>query len=152
MKSHIPLRHILVFLTFMMTMMSVSPVSAIMFTEKGSDITVSDLYEMTNSSAPSGDPVRVVYFYDPDCESCQEAEKFFETYLAGHSEVSIEKFNIYNESGEIDQFNEYKTKFNRETLYVPVVFIGQAGLEGSADISAHFEELYQWYNISTMNT
>lgn len=139
------LHSLLVFL-IAAVMVSISPASATIFTQEGSDISAAALYEMTNTTKSSSDISSIFYFYDPDCESCQAAEEFFESYLTDNPDTKIEKMNIFNETGEKEKFDEFKTKFNRETLYVPVVFIGTVALEGSTDIRDNFEDVYHWYH------
>jgi hypothetical protein len=151
MKTRIPVSQTVIICTVFLVVAALSPVCATIFTVNGSDITETELYELTNGTSPSGEIDPVTYFYDPDCESCQEAGEFFTTFLTANPEVPLEKLNIFNETGEVQKFYEFKTRFSRENLYVPVVFVGPVGLEGASDIRSNFRDVYQWYNQSSTN-
>ena len=136
---------ILVVLTLLGSGITVSMVSASIFIKDGSEIAESQLFELTNSTPLSGDEKSVQYFFDPDCESCMKVEEFMVPYLVKHPDTKIEKFSISNSTEEIEKFNDLKTDFNRDKVFVPVMYFGSVALEGSTDIVNNFESVYAWY-------
>jgi hypothetical protein len=135
-----------VFLVFIGISLAVFPVSATIFAEDGSNRTVSDLYELTNSTNPGDLNGSAVLFYNPDCESCSPAHEFLEKYILDHPDTEIEIVNVSNGTTEMDRFNDFQTKFHREKVFVPALYIGAVGMEGSQTIIANFEGLYGWYH------
>lgn len=136
---------ILVILTILGSGIAVPMVSGTIFTKDGSEISEAQLYELTNSTRVSDEESSVIFFYDPECESCMKVEEFIEPYLVKHPDTKIEKFSIANGTDEMGKFEDQKIVFHREKVFVPVMFFGSVALEGSADIVNNFESVYSWF-------
>jgi hypothetical protein len=127
-------------------LLSVFPVSATIFSEDGSDRTISELHELMNNTILTDNYGSVMFFYDPDCGSCAPAREFLETYIADHPDTKIEMINVSNGTEEMKQFTKSLAAFHREKILVPALFIGPVGIQGSQTIIANFEDLYRWYH------
>lgn len=46
------------------------PVSATIFTDDESELTESDLYDITNNINPSNEKSPIIFLYDPGCGAC----------------------------------------------------------------------------------
>lgn len=136
---------ILVLLAILGSGMVVSMASATIFTKDGVELNESQLYELTNGTPVSGDEKSVLFFFDPDCESCIKVEEFIEPYLVEHPDTKMVKVNVANGKDEMDRFESQKKDFNREKVFVPVMYFGSVALEGSTDIVNNFESVYAWY-------
>jgi len=126
--------------------LAIFPVSATIFAEDGSNRTISDLYELTNSTNPGDLNGSAVFFYNPDCESCVPAHEFLEKYILDHPGAEIELVDVSNGTTEMDRFKDFQTKFHRENVNIPALYIGAVGMQGSQTIIANFEDLYGWYH------
>jgi hypothetical protein len=124
---------------------SVFPVSATIFFEDGANRSVAEVYDLISTTKPPDDCSPVVFFYDPDCESCIPVHEYLTTYIGEHSGTKIEMLNLSNNLGEEQRLNNLLYDYHREWMNVPVVFIGPVALEGTDDIINGFEEVYVWY-------
>lgn len=140
----LPVIRILVIL-IIFTCIAVPMVSATIFTKEGSELSEGQLHEFIKTSQSAGGERMVTYFYDPYCESCLKAEAFIEPYLSNHPDVKIVKYNVSNGTEEMDLFNQGKAGYNREKVFIPVMYFGPVALEGPDDIARNFEDVYAWY-------
>jgi len=122
-----------------------TPVSATIFTSEEPELAETNLFELTNTTAPPDEKEPVIFLYDPYCESCQPAHEYLTRYLEEHPDVKVDLLDSTSDPRGQKEYEERTTAFNRETLYVPVIFIGPLALEGKNDIMTHFETVYQWY-------
>lgn len=122
----------------------ITQASATIFNETGGELNEEALYTLTNGTLPSDVNRTVVYFYDPECESCFKVGEFLETYLKDHPDTDIERISIAEGPGEFERFNQYKTDYNREDVFIPVMYFGPVALEGATDIITNFETIYNW--------
>ena len=120
-------------------------VSATIFSEDGSNLTRSDLYNLTNSSDVLSNNSSAVFFYDPECGACLPVHAYMETYLADHPDIELDVVNLSIGQEATDRLDEYYITFNREWENIPVVFIGPIGLEGTQEILDNFDGLFTWY-------
>jgi hypothetical protein len=135
---------ILVVFALIGSCIAISPVAAAIFDKEGKDLTESQLYELTNATSPTEENKTVIYFYDPDCGSCAKVEEFMTPFLEKNPEAKVKKISVAtNET--MQQFTEKKTEYNREKIFVPVMFFGPVALEGSNDITNNFGSVYSWY-------
>ncbi|HWQ67007.1 MAG TPA: hypothetical protein VN372_09065 [Methanospirillum sp.] len=146
MKSRHELLRMGAFLLFMGMVFSVFPVSATIFSDDGFDRSADELYELTNGSKPYETNDTPVFFFDPECISCTQAHEFLKTYLVEHPDTEIEIISVSNGTEEKDRFIEFQTAFHREKLFVPALFIGPVGMQGSQTIITNFEDVYRWYH------
>lgn len=125
-----------------------TPVSAVIFTEDGTNLTAIELYTMTNSTRTGEATSPVVLFTDPNCGSCSHVHEYMETYLKEHPDVSVEIANLSAGPENEDRVNQFYMNYHRDDLRVPVIFIGPVGLLGSDEIITNFATVYNWYTGS----
>ena len=121
------------------------PVSATIFTQDGSNRTVSELYNLTNSTRPTDTNGSVVFFYDPTCSPCIPVHEYMVTYLSDHPGTEVEMVNLSEGQDAEDHMNALYIVHHREWMNTPVIFIGPIGLEGTDEILSGFEGVYRWY-------
>ncbi|MDD1728296.1 MAG: hypothetical protein LUQ50_04400 [Methanospirillum sp.] len=129
----------------MMMNCAVISVSATIFSEDGSNLTRSDLYNLTNSSDAVTNNSSAVFFYDPECGACLPVHAYMETYLADHPDIELDVVNLSTGQEATDRLDKYYIMLNREWENIPVVFIGPVGLEGTQEILDNFDGLFTWY-------
>lgn len=123
------------------------PVSATIFSENGSNVTVSDLYNLTNSTSTVPGNITPAFFYDPDCGACGPAHEYIEAYVADHPGLDLQVVNISEGQEANDRLNAYYMTYNREWMNIPVVFVGPMGLEGTDEVINNFDGLHSWYEV-----
>lgn len=90
-----------------------TPVSAVIFTEDGTNLTAIELYTMTNSTRTGEATSPVVLFTDPNCGSCSHVHEYMETYLKEHPDVSVEIANLSAGPENEDRVNSIKKANSR---------------------------------------
>jgi len=126
-------------------LLSITPASAVIFFEDGSNRTVSEVYDLMNTTHPAEDGSSVVFFYDPTCDACTPAHEYLKTYIAEHPGTNVEMVNLSEGQAAKDRMNDLYIAHHREWLNIPVIFIGPVGLEGTDEITMGFEEVNSWY-------
>ncbi len=100
-------------------------------------------------ASESTDETIAVYFYSTTCESCYETGEFFDQNAA-KNRVSVKKMNIYEEDN-IDLLTAYCQVYQvseAEANNVPIVFIGNTYLQGSANIKTKFLSVLEQENYA----
>jgi len=120
------------------------PTSATIFCQNGTELDDVALASYLEKPAPAFTEPMIVFFYDPNCGACGPAHEFIDSYLKEHPKVVIEQVNLEG-AEQMDRFKEYVEMYNREKIYIPVIYIGPIGLEGADDIKNNFEKVYSWY-------
>lgn len=145
MKIQLSIPRILVSVILMGLVVSAFPVTAIIFTNEVSNLTEPELYELTNGTGPIETSEPAYFLYDPECGSCAPAHEYLQEYLKQHPDVRVEMLSLTEGDEGKEKYDELKAAFHREKVYIPVMYIGPIGLEGSHDIETHFEDVYRWY-------
>lgn len=127
------------------------PVSATIFAEDGSELTLEDLYEMTNTTKPANNSAPVVFIYDPECGPCIPVHEFLVGYMSNNSDVKVDMVNLSSGKDAEERMSELFKKHNRDTMNTPAMFFGPVGLEGTDEIINGFESVYQWYTNEDCN-
>lgn len=122
-----------------------SPASATVFLKNGTDITENDqVIHLIRQAADPGSQ-QIDFFYNTHCGACHLAMAYLTEYVNAHPETRINFIDIFNSSENKAQFEEYKAAYNRKYVAVPVVFIGNAGLEGESSIREYFGQIVSVY-------
>ena len=136
-----------IFLMFLISLF-ISPVSATIFSQDGSNMTEAALYMLTNNTAPIANNQSIEFFYDPECGACTPTHEYMEQYLSEHPGTNVTMVNLSSGPEAQDLLNERYIAYHREFLNIPVVFVGPIGLEGTKEIISNFEGVYHWYTKS----
>lgn len=121
------------------------PVSAMIFAEDGSNLTVEDLNMMTNTTKPAHNTEPVTFFYDQECGPCIPVHDYLVNYLSEHPDIEVEMVNLSSGSESERRMGEMYIQHNRTLMNTPVIFFGPVGLEGTDEIINAFESVYHWY-------
>lgn len=118
-----------------------SPASAGVFLRNGSDISGNGAIGalLSDPGVHTGGPAD--FFYNTHCGACHVAMAFLTEYQAAHPSVQIRSYDLFNNSENRALFEARKQEYNRSYVAVPVVFIGDAGLEGEGAIRSGFDAL-----------
>jgi thiol-disulfide isomerase/thioredoxin len=129
----------------------IMPVSATIFAEDGSELTVGDLYDMVNMTRPANNTTPVTFFFDPECGPCIPVHAYLENYLTNHPDVNVTMVNLSSGPESESMMRDLFIQHNRTMMNTPVIFFGPMGLEGTDEIISHFELLYHWYTDESCN-
>lgn len=123
----------------------VFPATATIFTTDGKEINETGLDSLMEKPSPINESSQVLFFYDPECGACQPVHDYLESYLKENPDTILDSIDLADGNDKMDRFNEMKLTYNREKIYIPVVFFGPVALEGTDDIMTYFDEVYAWY-------
>ena len=70
---------------------------------------------------------------------------YLDGYLAANPDVSVNYYDLFNNTDNRSVFENFKKEYNRQYTSVPVIFIGNAVLEGENAIKKNFEPIATWY-------
>nr|WP_319537994.1 hypothetical protein [uncultured Methanospirillum sp.] len=135
----------IIFIVLSVLALSTFPASATIFSENGSNVTASDLYNLTNSTTTVPGNISPAFFFDPDCGACGPAHEYIEAYVADHPGIDLHVVNLSTGNESQDLLNAYYGTYNREWMNIPVAFIGPMGLEGTDEVINNFDGLHSWY-------
>lgn len=121
-----------------------TPASAEFFI-KGMDLTEDEFKEYILTNEPEYLEESIIFFHDPNCGSCIPAHEFLEEYLLEYPDTELLMISLADGTESREMFDEMKAKFERNPVFVPVLYIGPVALEGYDEIKDYFEETYQWY-------
>jgi hypothetical protein len=127
------------------TILAIFPASGTIFTRDGTELDEAGLKTLLENSAPSYNESEVMFFFDKKCGACGPAHNFIEAYLEENPDNPIESIDLAEGPEKMIRFRELKTTFNREKVYIPVIYIGPVALEGTDDVMTYFKDVYSWY-------
>ncbi len=99
---------------------------------------ITDDPSLLSGNLPAGE---VVFFTNSHCGACANAKEYLDTYILKNPEITLQTYDIFNNTENRAIFEEYKKKFNHKFLSTPSIMIGNITLEGSQDIRNHLEEV-----------
>jgi thiol-disulfide isomerase/thioredoxin len=125
-----------------------TPASAVIFIEDGSELDESALLKYLEEPAPAFEEPVVIYFYDPHCGACSPVHDFLDSYLEENPETILEQVSLEEDPEGMDKFREFSDAYKRDKTFIPLMFIGPVGLEGTNEITDYFDMTYNWYMAS----
>ncbi|MDD1723753.1 MAG: glutaredoxin family protein [Methanospirillum sp.] len=124
-----------------------SPVNAAVYLKDGTEISQDNASEVIlKDPNTTAENFTITFFYDTHCGACEKAQEFLDQYRTDNPDVDIEYHDIFNNTENRALFEEFKTSYNQEYTSVPVVFIGNAVLEGDQAIEDNFKPIADWFN------
>lgn len=124
----------------------ITPVSATMFLQNGSEVSGDQLIGVVASSENSSvTPFPLQFFYNTHCGSCQASLEYLNNFTRNNSDIQIAYHDLYNNSTNMTLYNQYKSRFDRNDIHYPVIFIGEIAIMGSDDIGSYTQPLVLWY-------
>lgn len=95
----------------------------------------------TNLGEGSSNQIRVDFFYDPSCGSCQKVLPFIQQYEANSSIVLVNYNNIGNDNSSSTRFTQIQKDLGDAHVHVPFVQIGDQYLTGQDNIIGNLDIL-----------
>jgi len=129
-----------------------SAASGSVFLKNGTEIAGERAYQtiLEDPNTPA-EPFSIQFFYNTHCGACHYALAFLDEYRSTHPHLVIEYHDLYNNTENRDLFEAYKKEYNRTYASVPIIFMGNAVLEGSDAIKDNFEPLVNGYAAINQN-
>lgn len=125
----------------------ISPAGGSVFLRNGTEISENNVYEMLKSDPTLQFKDGVIqFFYNTHCGACHISMDFLDEYLTKYPDTPLEYHDLYNNTEGRELFEQYKKDYNRPYVGVPVVFIGDAVLEGNQAVLTNFEALAEGYS------
>lgn len=139
-----------IFAAFFITLLCallIASASGSVFQRDGLEIPENNAYEtlLSNPALQFKDGV-IQFFYNTHCGACHVSMDFLDEYLTKFPDTPLEYHDLYNNTEGRELFEQYKLDYNRPYVGVPVVFIGDAVLEGNQAILTNFEPLAEGYS------
>lgn len=117
-----------------------------MFLKNGTEISDDDAYvTILQDQNTTADDISIWFFYNTHCGACHNVMAYLDEYLAANPGVVITYHDLFNSTETRELFEGKKQEYNRQYASVPVIFMGNAVLEGEHAIRTNFEPLVQGY-------
>ncbi len=123
----------------------VLPVCATMFLPDGSTLTPEQISDFRFDTSGESSPGQLRFYYDYDCQSCQQALDYLRSCGKKNPGIDIGYFNLAYPKANNERFNDEKKRYNTTKLYYPALFIGDVAISGSSDIIRNTKPLAKQY-------
>jgi glutaredoxin len=143
----------LILFAVLLLFVSVSTVNAAFYLKNGTEITGDNAFGTfinDPNTTPTNEPIYL--FYSIHCGACQDTKEYLDSYIRENPDVSIKYLDIFNNTENRTIFEEYKKEYNQKYSSVPVLFIGNAVLEGGNAIKTNFDPIVKWYKKNQNTT
>lgn len=138
---------IAVITSLILLVLFLSPVNAAVYLKDGTQISEDNASEIIlKDPNTTAENFNITFFYDTHCGACEKAHEFLDQYRSANPGVEVQYHDIFNNTENRALFEEYKTSYHQEYTSVPVVFIGNAVLEGDQAIEKNFKQIADWFN------
>ena len=111
-------------------------------TEISEDTAAITILQDANTTAET---LSIQFFYNTHCGACHSAMAYLEEYLGTNPGVIIAYHDLFNSTENRELFEGYKAEYNRQYAAVPVIFMGNAVLEGDYAIRTNLDPLVRGY-------
>lgn len=130
---------------FLFTLTIIQSVAASVYLKDGSEVFGDSILNgVANSSLPDN-PFPFHFFYDHQCQSCQNALEYLHAVEKKNSNISIEYHNFALDKANQNLYSQYKSQFHNKKMFYPTLFLGNVALSGSTDIIHYTEPLANLY-------
>jgi hypothetical protein len=119
------------------------PVSAAIFLMNGTELSQDKIPDFINTTVQGliKNPAPLIFFYDYECQSCQQALDSVRYFEKRHPNAKITYYDLGDSEKNRDIFTKYKGDFNTTKIRYPAIFSGDLVISGSSDI-VHQIELF----------
>ncbi|MCA1917065.1 cytochrome c biogenesis protein CcdA [Methanospirillum hungatei] len=122
------------------------PVCGSVYLRNGTDISEDAAYlTILQDGNTTAENLSIQFFYNTHCGACHSALAFLEKYRSENPGIVIAYHDLFNSTENRELFETYKAQYNRQYAAVPVIFMGNAVLEGTYAIEENFEPLVKGY-------
>lgn len=124
---------------------SVLPVSATLFLPDGSTLTPEQISDFRFDTSGASSPGQLRFYYDYDCQSCQQALEYLRSCGKKNPGIDIGYFNLAYPKENNERFTDEKKRYDTTKIYYPALFIGDVAISGSSDIIRYTKPLAKQY-------
>jgi len=123
------------------------PVSASVFLTNGTDVSQDRIPSIINTTVAGliKNPVPLVFFYDRECQSCEQALESVRFFEKRNPNVRITYYSLGDSQKNRSLFTEYKGRFNTTKIRYPAIFADDLAISGSSDIIHNIESFARGY-------
>lgn len=133
-------------ITVMLFIMITGPASGAVYLKNGTEITDEPAYSVIlQDPNTTPDNLSILFFYNIHCGACHNALAYLDAYKAANPGVIISAYDLFNNTENRELFEGIKKEYSRQYASVPVIFMGNAVLEGENAIQTNFEPLVSGY-------
>ena len=116
------------------SLLIVLPGSATLYLLDGSELSRDQIPEIMVTSSNNQNSTQIQFFYDYDCQSCEQALDYIRSFEKKNPEIAITYYNLAYPKENNILFTQQKERFNTTRIHYPAVFIGNIAISGSSDI------------------
>ncbi|NLV26110.1 MAG: cytochrome c biogenesis protein CcdA [Methanomicrobiales archaeon] len=126
--------------------------SGSVYIKNGTEIYEENPYiTILQDSNTTPEDISVIFFYNTHCGACHTAMAYLDEYQKANPDVEISYYDLFNNTGTRELFEGFKSEYNRQYVSVPVIFMGNAVLEGNEAIRSNLDHLIKGYNELNAN-
>jgi len=126
---------LIVFILFLLV--SAVPGSALVILPDGTEVQKDQIPEIFSDSSLNLSKSPLQFFYDYDCQSCQQALEYLRSFEKKNRDIGIIHYNLAYPEENRGLFTKQKSRFTTTKIHYPAVFIGDVVIVGSSDIIHH---------------
>lgn len=121
-------------------------VSGSVYLKNGTEITEDNAYiTILQDQNTTSENFSITFFYNTHCGACHTAMSYLDDYQELNPGVVISYYDLFNSTENRELFEGIKKEYNRQYASVPIIFMGNAVLEGAGAIRTNFEPLVSGY-------
>ncbi|WP_146201089.1 hypothetical protein [Methanospirillum lacunae] len=122
-------------------------ISASVFLMNGTEISQDQIPDIINTTVQGliKNPSPLIFFYDYECQSCQQALDSVRYFEKRNPNARITYYDLGDSQKNRSMFLQYKSNFNTTKIRYPAIFSGEIVISGSSDIIHHIELFAKGY-------
>ncbi|WP_373840133.1 cytochrome c biogenesis CcdA family protein [Methanospirillum sp.] len=122
------------------------PASGSVYLKNGTEINENAAYiTILQDQNTTAETLSIRFFYNTHCGACHYAMDYLDEYQSLNPGIIISYHDLFNSTDNRELFENNKAEYNRQYASVPVIFMGNAVLEGSNAIRTNFDPLVKGY-------
>lgn len=124
-----------------------------MYLKNGTEITEDNAYHIILQDRNSTqDNISIQFFYNTHCGACRNAMEYLTEFSKTNPDIVISYYDLFNNTENRELFERVKKEYNRQFASVPIIFMGNAVLEGDQAIESNFEPIVKGYGEKNSGT
>lgn len=122
------------------------PASGSVYLKNGTEISEDTAYiTILQDPNTTAEILSIQFFYNIHCGACHSAIAYLDEYRSANPGIVISYHDLFNSTENRELFENSKAEYNRQYASVPIIFMGNAVLEGDYAIRTNFEPLVSGY-------
>ena len=123
----------------------IQPTVALVLLPDGTEVPKDQIQDVFADTPRNISPEPMQFFYDYDCQSCQQVLDYLKSFEKKNPEIGITHYNLAYPKENNILFNQQKGRYNTTKIHYPAVFIGDVSISGSSDIIHYTEPVAKGY-------